>query len=244
MEAPNWATRGEGRLSMSRFVFVHGAWHGAWCWYKVLPQLQKAGHQVLAIDLPALAAATLQSYADSVGEALDAQSEPAILVGHSMGGIAISQAAERHPEKIRKLVYLTAFLLRDSETLVGKVSESPTRATGLTVRSSDRLSTTVNLTMLREIFYAQCPDEDVALATLLLRPQAMAPMTSPQSLTAARFGRVPRVYIECLRDRVIDLKLQKAMYQASPCEKVLSIDTDHSPFFSRPDELVGHLKNL
>jgi pimeloyl-ACP methyl ester carboxylesterase len=236
---------------MSRFVFVHGAWHGAWCWYKVLPLLVRAGHQVQAIDLPALgedctppAAATLQSYADAVGEALAVRDEPAILVGHSMGGIAISQAAERWPERIQKLAYLTAFLLRDGETLIGKASESPTRVTGLTVRSADRASTMVNPLMLAEIFYAQCPQEDVALAARLLRPQAIAPMAAPQSLTATRFGRVPRVYIECLRDRVIDPVLQKSMYQASPCERVLSIDTDHSPFFSRPDELARHLQNL
>ena len=161
-----------------------------------------------------------------------------------MGGIAISQAAERHPERIRTLVYLTAFLLRDGETLIGAASQNPTRPTGLTLRSQDRLSTTLNLQMIREIFYAQCADEDVALARSLLQPQAMAPMATAQSLTAARFGRVPRVYIECLRDRVIDPVLQKAMYQASPCEKVLSLDTDHSPFFSRPEELARHLASL
>jgi pimeloyl-ACP methyl ester carboxylesterase len=161
-----------------------------------------------------------------------------------MGGIAISQAAERHPERIKRLVYLTAFLLRDGETLMGAASQSPTRVMGLTLRSQDRLSTTVNLQMIREIFYAQCPDEDVALARSLLQPQAVAPMATAQSLSAAKFGRVPRVYIECLRDRVIDPALQKAMYQASPCEEVVSIDTDHSPFFSRPGELVSHLETI
>jgi pimeloyl-ACP methyl ester carboxylesterase len=236
---------------MSRFVLVHGAWHGAWCWYKVVPQLEKAGHAVLAIDLPSLgkdrspiAAVTLECYVNAVCAALAADSEPAILVGHSMGGIAISQAAERHPQKIRKLVYVTAFLLRDGETLIGAASRSSARPTGLTLRSEDRLSTTVNLQMIREIFYAQCPDEDVALASSLLQPQAVAPMAAAQSLTAERFGRVPRAYIECLRDKVIDPALQKAMYQASPCEEVVSLDTDHSPFFSRPDELARHLMSL
>jgi pimeloyl-ACP methyl ester carboxylesterase len=255
MVAHNWETRGDGVLRggawLSRFVLIHGAWHGAWCWYKVVTQLESAGHQVLAIDLPSLgkdrsplAGATLQGYTESVCAALDEQPEPAILVGHSMGGIAISQAAERMPDRIQKLVYLTAFLLRDGESLIDKASQGPTRVTGLTARSTDRLSTVVNLAMIREIFYAQCPDEDVALATLLLQPQTVAPMATAQSLTAARFGRVPKVYIECLRDKVIDPALQKAMYQATPCEKVLSIDTDHSPFFSRPEELVAHLAKL
>jgi pimeloyl-ACP methyl ester carboxylesterase len=249
MAAPNWATRVD--RPVSRFVFVHGAWHGAWCWYKVLAQLENAGHQVSAVDLPSLgkdrsplAGATLQSYTDVVCEALGARPEPAMLVGHSMGGIAISQAAERMPERIQKLVYLTAFLLRDGETLIAKASQSPTRITGLTARSPDRLSTALNMKMIREIFYAQCPDEDVALAGLLLQPQAIAPMAAAQKLTEARFGRVPKVYIECLRDKVIDPILQKAMFQATPCEQVLSIDTDHSPFFSRPGELVAHLVKL
>ena len=236
---------------MSRFVLVHGAWHGAWCWYKLLPRLEKSGHRVIAPDLPGLgkdhtpiAEATLERYAEVVCDALDAEAEPAILVGHSMGGIAITQAAERRPERIKTLVYLTAFLLRDGNSLLDAVLTSPTRTTGLMIRSEDKLSTTVNLHMIRDIFYAQCSEEDVALARSLLRPQAAAPMTAAQHVTPDRFGRVPRVYIECLRDKVIDPALQKSMYTASPCEKIMSLDTDHSPFFSRVDELAGLLQQV
>src|SRR5271154_965025 len=93
-------------------------------------------------------------------------------------------------------------------------------------------------------FYAECPDEDIALARLLLQPQATRPMETPRRLTAARFGRVPRVYIECLRDAVIDPALQKAMYTATPCARVISLDSDHFPFFSRPRELSEHLAGL
>ncbi len=110
---------------MSNYVLIHGAWHGAWCWDKVVPLLEKEGHKVEAPDLPGhgndktpIPEISLQAYADRVCEILDAQSEPVILVGHSMGGVVITQAAENRPEKIKKLVYLTAFLLQNGEFLL------------------------------------------------------------------------------------------------------------------------------
>src|SRR6516162_956295 len=104
---------------MSTYLLIHGSWHGGWCWYKVLPRLEKAGHRVVAPNLPSLgtdrtpiAQISLDTWTDSVCQLLDAQAEPVILVGHSRGGILISQAAEKRPEKVKTLVYLAAFLLR------------------------------------------------------------------------------------------------------------------------------------
>jgi len=59
-----------------------------------------------------------------------------------------------------------------------------------------------------------------------------------------RAGRVPRIYIQCLRDRVLPIDGQRAMQQAVGCERILTIDTDHSPFLSRPGELADHLLSL
>src|SRR5690242_8929821 len=98
---------------MSRFVLVHGAWHGAWCWDKVVPLLEIKGHSAHAIDLPGhgrdltpTAEVTLERYVERVCQALVAEPEPAVLVGHSMSGMVITQAAERCPEHIQMLVYL------------------------------------------------------------------------------------------------------------------------------------------
>lgn len=95
---------------MSTFVLIHGGWHGAWCWDRVAPLLEQGGHEVVSFDLPGhgedrtpSVEVTLEGYTDRVVEALDALSEPVVLVGHSLGGTAISQAAERRPEKIEKL---------------------------------------------------------------------------------------------------------------------------------------------
>ena len=109
---------------MSTYVLVHGAWHGSWCWEKVVPLLKQAGHQVEPLDLPGhgqdktpICEITLAAYTKRVCETLDAQAEPVILVGHSMGGIVITQIAEERPEKIQRLVYLTARLLQNGQSL-------------------------------------------------------------------------------------------------------------------------------
>src|SRR5688572_25619526 len=118
--------------AMSTYVMIHGAWHGGWCWDKVRRRLEDAGHRVVTPDLPGhgddrteTAAVTLDAYAGRVCEALDAQAEPVILVGHSMGGVIITAAAERRPEKVRALVYLCAFLPGDGDTLMALANQDP-----------------------------------------------------------------------------------------------------------------------
>lgn len=237
---------------MSTFVLVHGAWHGAWCWAKITPLLAQAGHKVIAIDLPGhgddktpTAAVTLAAYVDRVCQVLDAQTEPVILVGHSMGGVVITQTAEARPAKIKKLVYLTAFLLRDGEFLL-QLAGGDTTSLVLPnlVMSADQSSATVKDEGIQPAFYADCLAEDVAFAKARLVAQAAQPFATPVHTTAQNFGRVPRAYIECLQDRAIAATLQKQMYTALPCERVITMNTSHSPFFAAPQELAKHLLDL
>ncbi|HKI75494.1 MAG TPA: alpha/beta fold hydrolase, partial [Pseudomonadales bacterium] len=92
---------------MSHFVLIHGAWHGGWCWNKVIPFLEERGHTVAAPDLPL--EQPFEAYVDTALAAIDEASGPVILVGHSLGGVVITQVAERVPQKIERLVYVTAF---------------------------------------------------------------------------------------------------------------------------------------
>lgn len=237
---------------MSSYVLVHGAWHGGWCWDKVVPLLEKKGHKVEAPDLPGhgkdrtpISEISLQAYADHICGILDAQPEPVILVGHSMGGAVIAQAGEYRPRKIKFLIYVTAYLLQDGEFMMQVFMQDTESSLGLAIIVAENQTyMTLRDDTVKEVFYGDCSDLDVARAKSLFVPQALAPFATPVITTEENFGRLPRVYIECLRDRVVSPSVQKKMYTALPCKKVISMDTSHSPFLSAPEDLVTHLTSL
>jgi pimeloyl-ACP methyl ester carboxylesterase len=237
---------------MSTYLLIHGAWHGGWCWRKVVPLLEAKGHRVLRPDLPGhgndgtpMASATLQSYTDRICEIAGAQTEPVILAGHSMGGIAITQAAENCPEKIGALVYVCAFLPRNGDTLMTWASQDPESMVNPTT-TDPRADGAVDFKReySREAFYGNCTDEDVEFAQPRLVAQSGEPFDTAVETTTERWGRIPRYYIECARDRAITLKLQREMQERSPCRQTFSIDTDHSPFLSAPEQLADILSRI
>src|SRR5436853_7049381 len=100
----------------STVVLVHGAWHGAWCWADVIARLDAAGQPSVAVDLPSVssASATLADDVACVRAALDAVDGEALLVGHSYGGVVVTDAG-RHPA-VAHLAYVTAFALEPGES--------------------------------------------------------------------------------------------------------------------------------
>ena len=110
---------------MARFVLVHGAFSGAWIWAPLVDRLRAAGHSVDAFDLPGsgedntpISEVTLDACAARLCEVLATRPEPAIVVGHSMGGIIATQGAARCPERVEALVYVAAFLPKDGQSLL------------------------------------------------------------------------------------------------------------------------------
>ena len=237
---------------MSTYLLIHGAWHGGWCWHKVLARLRRAGVRATAPDLPslgrdrtAIADITLQSWTDSVCDHLDRQAEPVILVGHSRAGAVISQAAEARPHRVRALVYVAGYLLADGESVSqSALQDEHSLVAPNIVVSPDRKSCILQESAVKDALYGDCADEDVILAQSLLVAEALAPLTTPIRTTADNYGRVPRNYIECQRDRAVSVSEQRRMVRAIPCRRVISMNTDHSPFFSSPDELTTHLLSL
>ncbi len=232
---------------MARFLLIHGAAHGAWCWRDLLPQLTALGHVATAIDLPSHGAdptppetVTLDDYADAI---LAALTPDTILVGHSMGGFPITLTAERAPERIRALIYLTAYLPRPGMALGDMrnlVSENP--MAGAVQVADDRRTMTYDPDQVEARFYQDCPAGTLEYALPRLTRQPMAPMLTP--VTLERSPGLPRHYILCTRDQAILPELQEKMAADLPPDHVHRLDTGHSPFFAAPTALALILNQI
>ncbi|MHC1560342.1 alpha/beta fold hydrolase [Actinomycetospora sp. C-140] len=109
---------------MTTFVLVPGMCHGGWCFDDLAAELRAAGHTVDAVTLTSVGDPTappdptvdLATHVADVVRALDAATGPVVLAGHSYGGLPMTVAADRRPERVDALVYLDAFVPRDGET--------------------------------------------------------------------------------------------------------------------------------
>lgn len=233
---------------MSTYVLVHGAYHGAWCWHKVKPELEARGHEVVTFDLPAhgvdvtpVSDVTFDGYVTRVCDAIDARDGPVVLVGHSMAGMVVTGAAERRPDAIETLVYLTAYLPADGESMLDQRVEGSLISRNFTV-DEERGVGVVAEDVLDELFYADCSASDRALARSLIRPEPIEPLSTPVTITEDRFERVRRVYVHCENDRGITPDQQRTMCEERGCDDELTLEASHSPFLAIPEETADALE--
>ncbi|XP_002971546.2 putative methylesterase 14, chloroplastic [Selaginella moellendorffii] len=246
---------------MAKFVFVHGAGHGAWCWYKVLPRLRQAGHAALAVDLSSAGISTvdpnevrtLARYSQPLVELIESlpQGNKIVLVGHSLGGIVVTYVMEKYPTKCAAAIFVVASMLpsgpkaievRDKAVMSG-FSEIVDRfyTKGSEVPTSSRLKPEHR----QPVLYHLCSSEDVELANLLLKPNPLLPPSEiAVEYTKEKYGSVPRYYIKGMHDRVIPAAMQDYLVENNPPDGVLELASDHSPFFSTPYELVEALASI
>jgi pimeloyl-ACP methyl ester carboxylesterase len=225
-------------------------------WESLLPRLRAAGHEVEAIDLPGQGAdhtplhdVTLERYARRICETL-AQGTPAVLVGHSMGGIAVTQAAARCPQHVAALVYVSAFVPQEGQSL-GDLVALP-EAAGDQVQAHLVVEGDPPVAQLpadgaRIAVFNCCTEEQAAWGVERLGPQPVVVFEHPFTLEAANrdaFAQLPRAYILCARDRAIPPALQRRMVGAAGCEPVIELDTDHSPWLSRTEEFLAAFERI
>ena len=235
-------------MEKRRFLLVHGAWHTAKCWDLVVQRLKALGHEADAIDLPGRSTSfpsgwkiTIEDHIEAIVSAAGKYKDPVTLVGHSMGGIMISAAAEKQPELFRRLVYLCAFLPKDGDSLMS-LSQQDKASKVASVMSMSLLKGTSRIKGdATDVFYNDCTPDVAALAQAQLATEPGRPVLSKLQLTEEKFGTLPRSYILCTEDQAISIDYQKQMLARQACDKTYSLNASHSPFLSMPDALVDAL---
>jgi len=216
---------------MTEVVLVHGAWHGAWCWAQVVDELDALGVPNRAVELPLTG---LVDDAAAVRDAIDAAIEQAgsgvVVVGHSYGGIVISQAAAG-VDGVGGLVYLAAFMLDEGEDELSIMAAhgSPVLGAVITVDGG----AAIDPAEAPALFYGDSDPATVAKVLPLLRP-----MRGGGRLEGAPAWRsIPSTYVVCTEDGALPVTAQREM--ATRADAVVEWPTDHSPFLTRPRELAA-----
>lgn len=234
------------------YVLVHGSWQAPYVWDAVKAGLISKGHQVLVVQLPGHGSdntpthtLSINAYRDKVIETLSTVNGKAILVGHSMAGMVISQVAEQVPGKISKLVYIGAFLPASGQALTDLAFSDPDSKLGaLLVPSADKLTLDVRRDSLLQLFIPDGSPSAKELVESHYRAEPAIPFTGQVTLTAEHFGAVEKVYIKTLQDIVISPGLQDRMIAAAGIKTVYTVNTSHSPFLSQPQEIARLLLTI
>jgi pimeloyl-ACP methyl ester carboxylesterase len=234
------------------FVLIHGSWHSAWNWFRVSPILERMGHDVIAPDLPGMGRdktpideVRLDKTVQKLCDLIDSIPGKVVLVGHSKNGVLISQVAEYRPEKVEKLVYLAAVLAKDGKSAVDYFKLDQEEVLGPYITNyPETNSSTLDPAIYKEGLYHDADDEITEMAKVLLSHEPRQTATAPISITDENYGTVRRFYIALTEDRAITPGLQQKMYTEMRCEKVYKMATSHSPFFSKPQELVDILVQI
>ncbi|KAK3416146.1 hypothetical protein EUGRSUZ_H01982 [Eucalyptus grandis] len=197
------------------FVLVHGACHGAWCWYRVVTLLKSSDYKVTALDMATSGVHPKQAqelnsiveYVEPLFEFLEGlpQEKKVILVGHSMGGLCLSMAMERFPEKVDVAVFAAAIM------------PGP------------------------ELSFHSIREQDLTLASYLMSQSRLYPdqakMKEEVAVTGGKYGAVRRVYIMCDQDLIVTEDMQRWMVEMNPPDEVKVISgSDHMVMFSKPHE--------
>jgi len=163
---------------VTALVLVHGSYHGAWCWDRLAPELERLGHTVTAVDLPISdPAAGASEYADAIEAQVD-WAEPPVLIGHSTGGLTIPIVAARRP--VRQLVFLASMLPKPGMSANDQRAAEPIDGAGPSGSAEwTDLGNDVWLVgpnTATEMFFPDAAPVDAAWAASKLRPQSYRPM--------------------------------------------------------------------
>lgn len=212
-------------------VIVHGAFADASGWDKVVPLLQAKGLNVVAVQNPL---SSLANDVDATNRAINAQKGPVILVGHSWGGVVITEAGNH--EKVKSLVYVAAFASNDGESATDLTKGFPP-------------APWISLLIADSGGYVTLPADvvakDFAQDLPAAKTKVMAATQGPifgkafsEKVSKAAWKEKPSWYLIASQDRMISASFQRSMAEKINA-KILSVNASHVPFISKPQEVAN-----
>lgn len=235
---------------MSHYILVHGAWEESGMWDRVSPILQRSGHIVTAVDLPGHGAnkqeglqVTTELYIEALVDLISMLDYPVILVGHSMNGALISHVAERIPEKIERLVYVTAFLLNNGGTVYSAMEgDAEGGAFPYIQYSDDQAYATLPEPSLRIIGLHDVDQAEIErILPMMAEWQGTGPFMTEVAVSEENFGSVQKTFVRTSMDKMISPALQDAMISNWEVDSVFELESGHFPTSSVPYELADAL---
>ena len=229
---------------MTTFALVHGAWHGGWCWERLIPEIEGHGHAAIAVDLPCDdIEAGLSTYAGVVVAATADTGPDLVLVGHSLGGLTIPLVAALRP--VRKLVYLCALLPSPGISLAEQCRQEPDIfppgfPAGI-ARDEQGRSYWDDEDAATDALYDACPRQLVSWAIARLRPQAPAPS---RERCPAELPDVDSISLYASDDAALNPAWSRAAALERLGSPAIELPGDHSPFLGRPGELAEMLLSV
>jgi pimeloyl-ACP methyl ester carboxylesterase len=230
---------------MTTFALVHGAWHGGWCWERLIPELEQHGHSAIAVDLPCDdPQAGCAAYADVVIAATAGAGADLVLVGHSLGGLTIPLVAAAR--SARKLVFLCALLPRPGLSFADQLAEEPEIfmpgfEEGIARDDLDR-SYWRDEDAAGDVLYGDCPRQLTSWAIARLRPQARPPTREPCPLS--EWPAVESVSLFTSDDGVVNPGWSQTAARERLGASIVELPGGHSPFLGRPAELAEALVSV
>jgi len=237
---------------MANFVLVHGAWHGGWCWRRVVDALHAQGHRAHAPTLTGLGERahllspqiTLETHIADVMNAIEAEEwQDVVLAVHSYAGMLGTAVADRMPQRLKHLVYVDAVVPRPGESWSSTHASATREARLVAARASPDYS-----------FPAPDPavfglgSEDHAWVERRQTPHPGHTYQAPLQFDAQRVAAVPRTFVDCvnprlgtidsIRPRVRDTSFWGGAWTGGGGSRVVELDTGHDPMVSDPAGLT------
>ncbi|KAK4740077.1 hypothetical protein R3W88_003774 [Solanum pinnatisectum] len=254
-----------GPKAKKHFVLVHKGCHGAWTWYKIVALMRSSGHNVTALDLGASGINPKQTFevphfSNFLSPLMEFMAslpahEKVVLVGHELGGLAISKAMETFPKKISVAVFVTGLMPGPNinvttvyTELLKSISQPDNRVIYDNGPTNPPTTFILGPKYIETNLYQRSPIQDLALAYTLVRPihfYSVEDVSKEIVITNKRYGSVRRAFIVAVEDKILKKEFQWLMIQKNPPDEVEEIQgSDTMIMMSKPQQLFTALLSI